>query len=295
MSRPLAIARSHADASVAVLLVVGTDGREWAVHRVAGAAAVAAEPVLAGSAATVAADLPALAAGVDLVVVDAPPAHGRAALRAVSAAVGPARLLAVDPVLLGRFGAHRPLPPVSPAMADCAPRPVRRWPAVVAAAGLVAAVGGAVLWSTDRSAQTARVAVGGVRVEVPGQWRRTELAGEPAPRAVLVDPATGSRIIVAVSPLRAGATPESVAASLAQRIRQRGDDAVGEFAARAVFAGRTVTAYRETPDSGAPIRWYVRIVGLPRGGLRQFSVGCQDAGGPGLENACRRAVASAGE
>nr|WP_249361877.1 type VII secretion-associated protein [Gordonia araii] len=212
-------------------------------------------------------------------------------MRRVASVVGPVRLLAVDRSLLNRFGAHRPLPPIGPVIVPFSRRRVRRWPAAVAVVTVaVGIVGGVLIWPKP-AATTALVDIGGVRIDVPGDWRRTDLAGEPAPRAAFVEPETGSRIVVAVSPLRADATIESVAASLGERIKQRGDDAVSEFAERAMFAGQMVVAYRETPDSGAPIRWYVRVLRLPEQGQRQVSVGCQDAGSPRLEQACRRAVA----
>ena len=294
MSRALAIARSHADAGVSALLVVASDGHEWVAHRVAGASAESASTVLRGDRATVIGRLSGAASGVDLVVVDAPPQWARTALRTVVSAVGTPRIVAVDPALLQRFGAHRPLPPVATAGAGFVHRRARRWPVGLAAVILVLMVAVGAGLARSRSPSAAATMVGGVRVDVPGDWRRTELTGEPAPRTVFVDPDTGSRIIVAVSPLRGGATTESVAASLAERIRQRGDDAVGEFAVRAQFGGRTVIAYRETPDSGAPIRWYVRVVGVPDRGTVQASIGCQDSGPRGLEAACRRAVGSAG-
>jgi len=292
VSRPLAIARSHADAGVAALLVVATDGREWLVHRVGGAAAEAAHLVLRGAVGTVIAELGTAARTVDLVVVDAPAGRVGAAMRTVSAVIGSARLVAVDEGLLHRFGAHRPLPPLSPVIEGFEHRRVRRWPWLVASPVLVLGVASAVSFTRPDAGTAAPAVVGGVRVEIPDDWRRTELAGEPAPRAVFVEPGTGSRIVVAVSPLRAGATPESVAASLAERIRQRGDDAVSDFAARAQYAGQSVTAYRETPDSGAPIRWYVRVADVEGRGMSQVSVGCQDSGAAKFERACRRAVAS---
>lgn len=292
MSRPLAIARSHADAGVVALLVVATDGREWLVHRIGGAAAESANLVLRGPIDAVVDELGNAARDIDLVVVDAPPGRIGIAMRTVSSVIGSARLVAVDEGLLRRFGAHRPLPALSPVIEGFVHRRVRRWPGVLAAAVLVAGVATGVAFTQPRAGNAAPAMVGGVRVEVPDDWRRTELTGEPAPRAVFVEPDTGSRIVVAVSPLRADATAESVAASLAERIRQRGDDAVSDFAARAEFAGQTVSAYRETPDSGAPIRWYVRVVDVGGRGMAQVSVGCQDSGAAEFERACRRAVAS---
>lgn len=296
MNRPLAIARSHADAGVAALLVVeiGRDD-EWRVHRVAGAAAESSKLVLRGRSVADMGGIAELAANVDLVVVDAAEPGRRAALRAIAGVVGPVRLLAVDDELLHRFGAHPPLPPVAPQIVPLRRRPSRRWPVavVVLAATLVCgAVGVSAVGRAHRDGSTSVARIGAVAVAIPDGWRRTDLSGEPSPRAVFADPTSGSRVIVAVTPLRSGATAHSVAASLAERIRQRGDDAVSEFAASAEFAGRRVTVYRETPDSGAPIRWYVRVVGSVEHSRRQVSIGCQDSGGRGLAAACRRAVAS---
>jgi type VII secretion-associated protein (TIGR03931 family) len=272
--------------------VVATDGREWLVHRVAGAAAEAAHLVLRGAVGTVNDELGTAARAVDLVVVDVPPGRIGAAMRTVSAVIGSARLVAVDEGLLHRFGTHRPLPPLSPVIEGFEQRRARRWPWLVMTPVLVLGVASAVAFTRPHAGSFASAVVGGVPVEIPDDWRRTELTGEPAPRVVFVEPGTGSRIVVALSPLRAGATPESVAASLAERIRQRGDDAVSDFAARAEFAGQTVIAYRETPDSGAPIRWYVRVIEVDGRGTSQVSVGCQDSGAAEFERECRRAVAS---
>lgn len=292
MSRPLAIARSHADAGVAVVLVVATDGREWLVHQSSGAAAGSAHTVLRGSVEVLVEKLPVVARSADLVVVDAAASRVSIAMRTVACLIGPARLLAVDEGLLRRFGAHRPLPVLNSVVEGFVHRRVRRWPGVLVAVALVAGAAAGVVLTRPGAVTAAPVVVGGVPVQIPDDWRRTELTGEPAPRVVFVEPGTGSRIVVAVSPLRAGATPESVATSLAERIRQRGDDAVSDFARRAEFAGQTVIAYRETPDSGAPIRWYVRVIEVDGRGMSQVSVGCQDSGAAEFERECRRAVAS---
>ncbi|MFT4200603.1 type VII secretion-associated protein [Gordonia sp. (in: high G+C Gram-positive bacteria)] len=295
MSRPLAIARSHADAGVAAMLVVATDGPEWVVYRAAGASATAVGTPLRGAAADVVRGLPALMSGIDLVVLDARGPGARVALRRLANVVGPARLLVVDEERLARFGAHVSLPPVVPFIPTFVRRPGRRWPVAAAAVALLAVVGGLATLTRARTGTASHVVVvGEVRVAAPAGWRRTDLAGDPAPRVALVDADTGSRIIVAVSPLRSGATGDSVAASLAERIRQRGDDAVSDFAARARYAERSVIAYRETPDSGSPIRWYVRVVDADPG-RRQVSIGCQDSGSSLLERACRRAVGTVGE
>ncbi|MFT3899431.1 MAG: type VII secretion-associated protein [Gordonia sp. (in: high G+C Gram-positive bacteria)] len=293
VSRPLAIARSHADAGVGALLVVTVVDGEWAVHRVAGAAASSSGMLLRGSVDTVLDGFAPLLAGIDLVVLDVADADRGRALRRLANVVGSVRLVVVDPVRLAQFGDHRPLPVLTPLIPAFPRRPVRRWPAALAVGALAVGFGGVATVSRAGSeSPPGTVVVGGVRIEVPHGWRHADLASDPAPRLAVVDADTGSRIVLAVSPLRAGATVESVAASLAERIRQRGDDAVSDFAARADFAGRVVTAYRETPDSGAPIRWYVSVVDVEDVGRRQVSVGCQDSGAAALEEACRRAVAS---
>lgn len=243
----------------------------------------------------------------DTVFVDGPaPLSGAvASLRDLAA---PVRCLAVDHELLRRHGASwagtgdppaaAPLPPVP------VRGPVRR---ALAAAALVAVLVLAGVASTRlfREPQATSVAavpgpsdavaavvarVGPVAVDVSGDWKRTDRGGgDEAYRATFADPRDGRRILVVVTRLRSGASAETVAASLRNRIGERGDDAVVEFSDRAEYAGRTVIAYRENPVSGSAIRWYVAV---EQGS--QISIGCQPGtSAEAVDEACRMAVASA--
>ncbi|MFZ2511261.1 MAG: hypothetical protein WAW85_09265 [Gordonia sp. (in: high G+C Gram-positive bacteria)] len=87
-------------------------------------------------------------------------------------------------------------------------------------------------------------------------WRRTELSCDRADdgrglRAVFADGADRRRLIVVVTALRDGADRDSVAQSLANRIAQRGDDVVVEFAPASSYGGREVISYREAPRIGS--------------------------------------------
>ncbi|MGO3325945.1 type VII secretion-associated protein, partial [Gordonia sp. (in: high G+C Gram-positive bacteria)] len=135
--------------------------------------------------------------------------------------------------------------------------------------------------------------VGTVQVEVPAGWQRSDLpddrpadgAGE---RAVFADADDGSRILVVVTSLRAGSTRTSVADSLANRLAQRGDDAVLEFAPDTTFGGRRVISYRERPESGQQIAWYIDVERAV-----QTSVGCQrGSSGESVDVVCASVVAS---
>lgn len=158
--------------------------------------------------------------------------------------------------------------------------------AVLAATGLV--VG---LRSTEAPAGRQSVLVGRVTVTMPAGWRRTDLAAQPASpeRAVFVEPSDGRRIILVQTPLRRGSTSATVARSLANRIAQRGDDAVAEFAPSMRVGGRDVIAYRETPQSGSSIAWYVLVERS-----LQVSIGCQGGAAVGsVQRECVAAVQSA--
>ncbi len=172
----------------------------------------------------------------------------------------------------------------------------RRWPVmagllimvIVALAGALAAVrGGAV---AGPSVET--VTVDRVLLMVPGQWQRTgppDGATRSGPRrTVFADRTDGRRLLVVLSPVRAGATQQSVALSLRNRIRQRGDAVVTEFSASTSYAGRDAISYREAPGSGSPIRWYVLV-----SDSLQVSVGCQGGDqGQSLDVECAQAVSS---
>lgn len=151
----------------------------------------------------------------------------------------------------------------------------------------VAATAAWVHWPRDVPPDRQTVQVGQAELTVPGQWRRTE-QGAAGQRVVFAAPDDGRRLIVVVSKLRSGSTPESVATSLRNRISQRGDDAVAEFTTDLSYAGKHVIGYRETPASGAPVSWYVTV-----SDPLQVSIGCQAGTGEGsVDEPCRSAVGS---
>ncbi|GAC61755.1 MULTISPECIES: type VII secretion-associated protein [Gordonia] len=303
--RAVAIAASHADATVHRCAVVETrmlpaTGGHWSVHTVTrtdgrwslGRGAVdlprriSAEPGWSA---------PLRAA--DAVFVDGPdPESVAAAQRLLLEAFG-VRAMAVDRTVLTRHGGR--LGPVSaaellaglPAPPIAASRRGLRAPAVVAAV-LVLAAAATAGWAhwprPERSAQQT-VRVGRAELAVPGQWRRSD--GDDATagsRTVFAAPDDGRRLIVVVSRLRGGSTVATVAESLRNRIAQRGDDAVAEFAADVSYAGRRVIGYRETPASGSPVAWYVAV----ESGT-QISIGCQTGTGEeSVDGPCRGAVGS---
>lgn len=249
---------------------------------------------------------------VEAVFVDgADPAEVRRAIDMVSAHAVAGRVVPVDRALLRRSGwrTGRPEEPAEPAPigGDVAvPERSRRarwvWP-VAAAVAVVIALGalGVGWWQrghTENAPRTRTATVDRTTLVVPGDWRQS---GQPAPsadsdpsvtqsRTVFADPDDDARILLIQSVVRAGSTPASVATSLANRIRQRGDDVVTEFSPSTRFGGRDVISYREAPASGSPIRWYVLV-----GDGLQVSIGCQAGTGTGeqtLDGACREAVAT---
>lgn len=196
----------------------------------------------------------------------------------------------------GRYGTAGPIAP-EPVAAGGTDRTSRR---AVWAAGVVAlviaivavAVGVAQVGPDDPAENT--VALGRTTIVVPADWRRSDLgsadgqAGMQTTRTVFADPDTGRRLLVVQSEVRSDSTLDSVARSLGNRIRQRGDDVVTEFSPSTRFMGRDVISYRETPASGSAIRWYVQVAD----GL-QVSVGCQDgSAGESVEAECSRAVST---
>ncbi len=207
------------------------------------------------------------------------------------------RIAAVDRGLLHRFGtprAPRPSPPPAPVLR----KPGPAWK-LVAAGVLVVAVAlvvGLVVWrggSDDPAprptAETAQI--GRVSLTVPSGWRRTSDAPD-ATGAIgftsIASPDDDRRLLLVQNSVRADSTLDSVATSLRNRLGQRGADAVAEFSADTTFAGRRVISYRETPGSGAPIRWYVVV-----SSALQVSVGCQPGSqGESVDDACAAAVGS---
>lgn len=231
---------------------------------------------------------------------------------AVADLLSPKEVVPIDRSLLAAHG-HR-FEPRAPLEFGFDPPPVARTRRggtiavglVVTAVVLLGVLGAVARWPRPAAgaAQPTLERVGPAALQIPAGWRRTALSGDRPDdgrglRAVFADAADGGRLIVVVTGLRPGATRESVAASLANRIAQRGDEVVVEFAADSTYGGRSVIGYREEPGSGPAIRWYVVVVppadtapadAAP--GL-QVSVGCQAGTGEGpIEPACRAAVAS---
>ncbi|GAA1481693.1 hypothetical protein GCM10009624_21330 [Gordonia sinesedis] len=251
--------------------------------------------------------------GVESVFIDGEDrAEVRRAIDVVSAHAVAGRVVAVDRALLRRSAWRTGLPePLAEAPAALGAADAGRagrtrrarwaWPAAAAVA-VVIALGalGVGWWQQGRGVTepaTRSVTVDRTTLVVPADWRQ---AGQSAPsadtdpdvtqsRTVFADPADGGRILLIQSDLRSGSTLASVATSMANRIRQRGDDVVTEFSPSTRFAGRDVISYREAPASGAAIRWYVLVAD----GL-QVSIGCQGGtGGEAVDDACREAVATA--
>ncbi|NMO02395.1 type VII secretion-associated protein [Gordonia sp. TBRC 11910] len=300
--RAIAVARSHTDMACAVCVVVerlaipsAPGPSKLLFHKVIRSAAgweLAATYALAPTSER----WPAVFDDASIVVVDDPCADVVEWLHQVTP-VG--RIVAVDPQLLCRYGADPgviqrldEVPVPAPAERLVAARPRRRR-ALVAAAVTVAIVAVAAL-VYPRPAPTPSVAyrvdVGRVSVEVPAGWQRSasDSSGD-AGRAVFLRRDDGRRIIVVQTAVRTGSTPESVARSLANKIAQRGDDAVSEFAASMRVGGREVIGYREAPASGSPIAWYV----LVERNL-QVSIGCQaGAAAQSMQTECVAAVTSA--
>ncbi|WP_344017327.1 type VII secretion-associated protein [Williamsia serinedens] len=207
------------------------------------------------------------------------------------------RIAAVDRALLHRFGPPRPsrsVPPAAPELSG--PRPVRVLATAAVLVVVAAVVVGLVVWrgGGDRPASrpsTEAAQIGRVSLTVPAGWRRTSDAPD-ATGAIgftsIASPDDDRRILLVQNAVRADSTLDSVATSLRNRLGQRGTDAVAEFSADTTFAGRRVISYRETPGSGAPIRWYVVVASA-----LQVSVGCQPGSqGQSIDDACAAAVGS---
>ncbi|GEE01863.1 hypothetical protein nbrc107696_23090 [Gordonia spumicola] len=302
--RAIAIARSHADATITRCAVVETcllpdTGGHWAVHAVCRRAG---EWTIESTLVDLPSDAPtawaSLIGSADIAVIDgADDGRIEAALTSLPSPAG--GTVRADRALVARYGGVRRslradidaalAPPPEPAPSG------RRRLAVAAVVAGVLALG--VAWAAVREHPALAAAVraervGGVVVDIPGDWRRSELDDRrvdgSGTRAVFADPDDGSRIVVVVTPLRAGSSRDSVAVSLRNRLAQRGDDVVREFSADASYAGRSVIAYRETPASGSSIAWYVHVAGD-----RQVSIGCQrGTGDVPIDDACAGAVRS---
>ncbi|MCF8590425.1 type VII secretion-associated protein [Gordonia liuliyuniae] len=303
--RALALARSYADASVqrcAVIetAVVPSTGGHWAAHLLQ---LRDGDWTITGVAVTLPADVPdddewaTIVSAADVAVVDGPDqASIDDALRTITAPSG--GVVRADRALLTRHGgravsARARLAAAIPPPPAPSPRP--KAPLVV---GVVACALLGLGWflvkpgpSPAESAMTDQ-RVGPVQVKAPAGWERSDLSDDrPADgsgeRAVFTD-SDGSRIVVVVTTLRVGSTRASVAESLANRIAQRAHDAVLEFAPDTVFGGRRVISYRERPESGPPIAWYVDVERSI-----QTSVGCQRGSGEqAIDTVCADVVAS---
>ncbi|MXP23021.1 type VII secretion-associated protein [Gordonia sp. HNM0687] len=325
--RAVLIARSHSDGAMQRCAVVETThlptvphdpartpAETWDVarlRRTAGGWQIEATDVLTPGADDIARQTESIVDdSVEAVFVDgADPAARSRARDVVGAHVVAGRVVDVDRALVRRygwrtgrhlseaerFGVHGPTPSVpGPTRGDN--RTSRRavWAAGVVAVliAVVAVVVGVAQVQPDPAEQTA--VVGRTTVVVPADWRRSELDppdgqnGTQTSRTVFADPDTGRRLLLVQSEVRADSTLASVARSLGNRIRQRGDEVVTEFSPSTRFMGREVISYREAPASGSAIRWYVQVAD----GL-QVSVGCQDgSAGESVDAECARAVSS---
>lgn len=304
--RAVAIAASHADAAAAQVVVVETGlrpttGGHWTAHPVVRRGG---RWELGGGEVTLPGDIPTdrgwarLLTPAPVVFVDGPDHTSVERAVDVLAASFGVRSVIVDHAVLAAYGGRtRPVTGTDllaglPAPPEPNPGRGTRTPVAVAVTLLIAASAAAawIHWPRAAVPDQQTVQVGPAELAVPGRWLRTDQAGEVrgSDRAVFAAPDDGRRLIVVVSVLRAGATPTSVAESLRNRIAQRGDDAVAEFSENLDYAGRRVIGYRENPESGAPVAWYVAVADGA-----QVSIGCQTGTGEAsVETACRQAVGS---
>ncbi|MGW0037104.1 type VII secretion-associated protein [Gordonia sp. NPDC003376] len=317
--RVVLIARSHTDTTVSRCAVVETthvpgypDGSvpTWDVQRLrrsGGDWAIEASAVvtLAETGADRTEVESAVDDGIEVVFVDGTnPGERAAAADVIGHHTVAGRILEVDPGLISRWGGRtRRASSGADLVSDPAAEPAAsrrlRWIWVAAACATAVAALAAAVGIRQHDGPSApridQVTVGRTTLTVPGGWHRSD---PPAPsgatgsgtqtRTVFTAGDDGTRILLVQSPVRAGSTAATVATSLHNRIRQRGDDVVTEFSPSTRYAGRDVISYREAPVSGAPIRWYVLV-----DDDLQVSVGCQ--GGTGAETVdgpCAEAVAS---
>lgn len=317
--RALLIAASHADAATTVCTVVETllvpgeppgshpspDAELWTAQRVVRDGGTWRIDQCAAGDATESEDLVVFAARSELVLVDG--AVADRLLHDLDSAAAGARVVRVDRGLVERHGRRWtpvepidfgfPEPPVAP------PRKLPRALLVLALAAVVVLGAAGLIARWPQSAAGARLtqSVGPVTLTVPDGWRRTALSGDRPDdgrglRAVFADDGDGRRLIVVVTALRPGATRETVARSMANRMAQRGDDVVVEFAAESTYGGRPVISYREVPASGPAVSWYVAVEPAgqdPTAAPLQVSIGCQPGTGEDpIDPPCRAAVAT---
>ncbi|MGJ0119260.1 type VII secretion-associated protein [Williamsia sp. MIQD14] len=227
-----------------------------------------------------------------------------AAIRLFEDATPTGRIAAVERALVHRFaGEVLPSSPPPRPPDTTAHRPDRRTLVAAAVATVVvlaAVVAGAVVFggsadeapsATAAPPTSVRADVGRVSMVVPVDWRRTSDAVDDTgaiPFTTFAARTDDRRIIVVQNAVRIDSTPTTVATSLRNRLRQSGGDTVSEFSAVTRYADRDVISYRETPGSGAAIRWYVMV-----SSALQVSVGCQaGARGEAIDDACAAAVGS---
>lgn len=228
-----------------------------------------------------------------------------AAIRLFEDATPTGRVAAAERALIHRFGGEvlPSSPPPRPPDTTAVRRPSRRTlvvGAVAVAIVIAAAVAGtvAVGGSDDdppsasaAPATSVRADVGRVSMVVPVDWRRASDAADDTgaiPFTTFAARTDDRRIIVVQNAVRIDSTPTTVATSLRNRLQQSGGDTVSEFSAVTRYADRDVISYRETPGSGAAIRWYVMV-----SSALQVSVGCQPGTrGESVDAACAAAVGS---
>lgn len=228
-----------------------------------------------------------------------------ATIRLFEDATPTGRVAAAERALIHRFGGEvlPSSPPPRPPDTTAVRRPSRRTlvvGAVAVAVVIAAAVAGtvAVGGSDDdppsasaAPATSVRADVGRVSMVVPVDWRRASDAADDTgaiPFTTFAARTDDRRIIVVQNAVRIDSTPTTVATSLRNRLQQSGGDTVSEFSAVTRYADRDVISYRETPGSGAAIRWYVMV-----SSALQVSVGCQPGTrGESVDDACAAAVGS---
>ncbi|UZJ25360.1 type VII secretion-associated protein [Rhodococcus antarcticus] len=152
-----------------------------------------------------------------------------------------------------------------------------------------------------RDPQTRTVQAQHATVVVPDTWREAARSEDGA-TARLVLSATGSsadprRLLLVQTRLSGGAGAAEVASALREQVAGAAAPGAGtgsaydSFDDGAEYAGRAVIRYREVPDPGSAVDWFVVV----EGGY-QLSVGCQhpaaDAGPDGGAGTCERAVGS---
>ncbi len=317
--RALLIAASHADAAITVCTVVETllvpgeppgsghlpEAELWTAQRVVRDGGTWRIDQCAAGDATESEDLVAFAARSELVLVDG--AVADRLLPVLDGAAAGARVVPVDRGLVERHGWRwKPVEPIDfgfPEPPVAPPRKLSRALLVLMLVGVVVLGAAGVIARWPQSAADVRMtqSVGPVTLTVPQDWRRTVLSGDRPDdgrglRAVFADDGDGRRLIVVVTVLRPGATRESVARSMANRIAQRGDDVVVEFAAESTYGGRPVISYREVPASGPAVSWYIVVEPAGQGPAAaplQVSIGCQPGTGEDpIDPPCRTAVAT---